>query len=148
MELHGRGFKCSAGRLDTMVRAKDVKPRRGPDGRTFEWTTEDVDRAAQVLTDNQEYTPEAFSNLFLGIHADQRREALHSAWKALRDQFPHQLAFNPNADLFVMTVHPPRYNHDGYVTYTPNEDVLRSLHAEKPAATAEYERRRQLLIAK
>ena len=57
-----------------------------------------------------------------------------------RDKVRHEFGdaatpINPAPDYFIMTVHPPRMDRDGYVEFTLTDDARRGLAAERPRSS-------------
>lgn len=134
-ELKRMGYGATETRLNYYVKQGRVTP--GKDGgRNLKWYPKDIDAAAAILAEEDHYAPEAWMNRLMGVSYGQRMKALWDAWKALEKEFPGQLPVNADADYFVMHVHPPTKTHDGWVEFTPCEDIVKQLKAGRPAARA------------
>ena len=95
------------------------------------WSEADIDAAAEELEEREAYTSEAQFLLQLGVDAADYFRALHAAWDKVRDEFGDAATpINPAPDYFVMTVHPPRMDRDGYVELTLTDDTRRGLKVE------------------
>jgi hypothetical protein len=132
-ELRSMGYDATETRLNYYIKRRHAGP--GTDGgRNLKWYPKDIDAAAKVLAEEGHFTPEAMMNNLLGISYGQRLGALWEAWKALEKEFRGQLSVNPVQDYFVMHVHPPRVARDGWVEFTPCDDVIKGLKGQRRAA--------------
>jgi hypothetical protein len=128
-ELRRRGYDASVTVLNFLVEENRI--RLADDDR---WSAEDIDAAASELADLERYTDEALTFAWLGVDAEQYHRALALAWDKLAEEFGDgAVPINPNADYFIMHVHPPRLGHEGYVEFTLCDDVLPQLARNRDA---------------
>ena len=128
-ELRSRGFNATVPALNYMIRQGKVQPHR--DGRNYEWQPEHIEAAAEEFAADGAFTPEGQTFLYLGINADQVYRALSEAWDKVRDEFGDGVtSIRPSLDDFVMTVHPPRGEHDALVQFTLCDDSRKKLRID------------------
>jgi hypothetical protein len=65
-ELKQRGYDVTASRLQYLVKTGEI-PSPGVVAKTLMWSAEDIDRAAEYLDENREFTPEAFAAYSMGF---------------------------------------------------------------------------------
>ena len=128
-ELRRRGYDASVALLQYMVEEGLAEP----DGAY--WPESDIDATAQELEEREAFTSEAQFFLHLGVDAAEYFRALHAAWDKLRDEFGDAATpINPAPDYFIMTVHPPRMDRDGYVEFALTDDARCGLEREAARA--------------
>lgn len=131
--LKRMGYDATETRLNYYIKQEQLKPGRDG-GRNYRWSEADIDAAATLLHDDGHYAMEAQMNRLLDLDYAQRLRALLEAWQKLEEEFPTQMAVNPNSDYFVMHAHPPFGPRRGWVEFTPDEEVLARLRHDKPGA--------------
>ena len=126
IELRTRGCDSSVPALNYLIKQGGVQPNRN--GRNYEWSVFDIDRAAGVFAKQSALTPQANAFLWHGIHADVYYKELHDAWIKLGDEFGEAaVPLPPNSDYFVSHFHPPRMGLSGTVEFTLCDDSRKQL---------------------
>lgn len=125
-ELRARGCDSNVPALNYLIKQGKVQPVRN--GRNYEWSSADIDQAAQVFEEQGALTPEAHAFVWHGIHPDAYYKALHEAWINLRDEFGEvAVPLSPDSDFFITHFHPPRIGLPGSVEFTLCEDSREKL---------------------
>lgn len=127
-EVRRRGYDASIAKLQYMIETEEVVPE------TDRWTEQDIDAAAEVLAENDDFAQQAIYFLYLGVDAKEYFKTLHEAWDKVRDEFGDAVVpINPVEDYLVMTVHPPRMSRDGYVEFELCDDIRQYLTEQRAA---------------
>lgn len=126
-ELRRRGYDASESLLQYLVEEGLVRPFEND-----RWDEAAIDSAAQELDELGSYTSETLVFQYLGVDATEYFRALHEAWDRVRVEFGDAATpVRPNADCFVMTIHPPRLGRDGFVTFELCDDSRRDFEVER-----------------